>query len=210
MLCPKCHRPIEGEEEYICCADAVLKWRCQQCAKVSEGFAFPYGACPHCGGKLEVLSGDEKPDSAALVALRRAFEIEVSGYAFYQRASQQAKDPIIADVFVRLAAMEQEHMVTLSRRYHVEPTHPTGEFRPEVAALYAGVAVKPDDPVALLRIAIAFEEQAASYFADQAVKAPENSAARQAYRELAAEERDHASLLHTELARWTAGKPGLL
>ncbi|MCP6769981.1 hypothetical protein NL529_34545, partial [Klebsiella pneumoniae] len=44
--CPKCHQPIEGDEEYICCADAKLQWRCDSCAKVSEGFAFPYGQCP--------------------------------------------------------------------------------------------------------------------------------------------------------------------
>ena len=54
MLCPKCHRPLEGDEEYICCADSELQWRCTDCGKVSEGFAFPYGMCPYCGGKLEV------------------------------------------------------------------------------------------------------------------------------------------------------------
>ena len=53
-VCPKCHQPLEGDESYICCADAALQWRCESCAKVSEGFAFPYGMCPHCGGKLKM------------------------------------------------------------------------------------------------------------------------------------------------------------
>src|SRR3990172_3774429 len=39
--CPKCHRPVEDGEEYICCATVALGWRCGDCGKVSEGFAFP-------------------------------------------------------------------------------------------------------------------------------------------------------------------------
>src|SRR5262249_40262428 len=38
MLCPKCHRPIEGDEPYVCCASAPLSWRCDACGKVSDGF----------------------------------------------------------------------------------------------------------------------------------------------------------------------------
>ena len=53
MLCPKCRRPLDGEEVYICCGDGALEWRCTACRKVSEGFAFPYGQCPHCGRELE-------------------------------------------------------------------------------------------------------------------------------------------------------------
>ena len=53
MLCPKCHSPLDGDgESYICCAGATLRWHCTSCAKVSEGFAFPYGGCPLCGGTL--------------------------------------------------------------------------------------------------------------------------------------------------------------
>ena len=31
--------PIEGDEEYICCAGTALTWRCADCGKASEGFA---------------------------------------------------------------------------------------------------------------------------------------------------------------------------
>ena len=64
-FCPKCHQPLDGDESYICCADAQLQWRCDDCAKVSEGFAFPYGMCPHCGGKL---GRSTAPASAASLA----------------------------------------------------------------------------------------------------------------------------------------------
>src|SRR5206468_1910911 len=39
--CPKCHRPVEGDESYVCCAGAKISWRCEGCGKVSDGFAFP-------------------------------------------------------------------------------------------------------------------------------------------------------------------------
>ena len=53
MQCPKCHQPLadEDDEPYICCAGAPIEWQCQQCGKVSEGFAFPYGRCGQCGGR---------------------------------------------------------------------------------------------------------------------------------------------------------------
>ena len=54
-ICPRCKRPLEDEEAYICCAGVELRWRCADCHKVSEGFAFPYGMCPFCKGKLELL-----------------------------------------------------------------------------------------------------------------------------------------------------------
>src|SRR5690606_40017019 len=79
MQCPKCHRPLEDADDgvYICCADAVLQWRCMQCAKVSEGFAFPYGRCPQCGGELEMLDAREVDQAPALEGIRKAFEIEL-------------------------------------------------------------------------------------------------------------------------------------
>ena len=62
MLCPKCQRPLDDSADgvYICCAHATLQWRCEQCAKLSEGFAFPYGRCPQCGGKLSVQDGPRR------------------------------------------------------------------------------------------------------------------------------------------------------
>jgi rubrerythrin len=210
MLCPKCHQPLEGDEEYICCANAVLAWRCTDCAKVSEGFAFPYGSCPHCGGRLEALETRPIEDAAALKAVRTAFEIELGGMAFYQKASVLTGDAMVKQLFANLAYMEREHMTTLARRYHVEPPQPSQGLSIEVAALYAGVESVPEDPANLFRIAIAFEERAAAFFADQGMAADADSPAGRCYRELAAEEREHVAFLKTEYNRWKQGKPGLL
>src|SRR5262249_32365814 len=153
--CPKCGEPVE-DDSYICCAGELLSWRCGGCGKVSEGFAFPYGMCPHCGGKLAEVAPRALDDRGSLEAIRIAFEIEVGGMAFYARAANEAVEPALKDLFGRFAAMELEHMATLSRRYHTEIPAPGGGFKIERAAIYAGISNRPDDPANLFRIAIAF------------------------------------------------------
>ncbi len=209
LLCPKCHREVEGDEPYVCCAGARLAWRCDQCGKVSEGFAFPYGMCPSCGGTLRAIEEKRPEGGASLEAIRNAFEIELGGMAFYERAAQDAADPAMRDLFARFAEMEKQHMATLSARYHVEPPAP-GDLHLDRAAIYAGIPNRPDQPDNLFRIAIAFEKRAARFFADNQSRCAPGSAEAQVYKELAAEEREHVALLSTELERWRAGKPGLL
>ncbi|HEX6362484.1 MAG TPA: AMP-binding protein, partial [Albitalea sp.] len=216
MLCPKCHRALDDTSEgaYICCAGAVLQWRCRGCAKVSEGFAFPYGRCPQCGDVLEAVDGAARDPEAALEGVRTAFEIELGGRAFYQRAAVEVSDPELKRLFGRFAVMEGEHMETLSRRYHLDVPPPSPALRLEVAAIYAGATgrpagQRPETPESLFRIAIELEERAAAFFTARAADTAEGSAEQRLYRELAAEEREHASLLATEFARWQSGKPGL-
>ena len=209
-LCPKCRRPIEGEEEYVCCADALLEWQCEDCAKIAEGFAFPYGMCPHCGGRLQPRVQQPVEGAAAIEGLRTAFEIELGGQAFYRRAADAAEDPQLKDLFRRFAAMEKEHMDTLSRRYHVDLPAPSGDFRIDLAVAHAGFKETPSDPASLFRIAILFEERAAGFFTGKSEDQQDNPAARLLYRELAAEEREHAALLATEYDRWKEGKAGIL
>ena len=210
ISCPKCQRPIEGEEAYICCANLELRWKCSACGKVSEGFAFPYGMCPHCKGKLEILERGPIEDNKGLAAIRAAFEIELGGHAFYLRASQESKDPALRDLFGRFAEMEKEHMETLSNRYHADLPQPADDFQIDRAAIFAGVPRKPEDPANLFRIAIAFEERAVTFFSEQGARAPAGSVERDLYQELAAEEREHVALITTEYERWKTGKAGLL
>jgi glutamate synthase (NADPH) small chain len=209
-VCPRCHRPIEGEEAYVCCAGVELRWRCAGCGKVSEGFAFPYGMCPHCKGRLELLERGPIEDALALDAIRMAFEIELGGLAFYEHAARDAAEPALRDLFGRLAEMEQAHMATLSRRYHAELPPPAGDFQIDRAAIFAGVDRHPEDPANLFRIAIAFEQRAAKFFAERGAQAVEGSAERALYKELAAEEREHVEILTTEYGRWQSGRAGLL
>ena len=209
-VCPRCRRPLEGDESYICCAGVELRWRCTECHKVSEGFAFPYGMCPHCKGKLELLERGAIEGDEAMEAVRKAFEIELGGHAFYERASREAKDEELRELFGRFAAMEKEHMETLSKRYHAELPEPSADFQLDRAAIFAGVDRNPEDPANLFRIAIAFEQRAVDFFAREGERAPEGSVERELYKELAAEEREHVALLTTEYRRWQTGKAGIL
>ncbi|MEP7180726.1 MAG: hypothetical protein ABI886_00895 [Betaproteobacteria bacterium] len=208
--CPRCQRPLEDEESYVCCAGVELSWRCTSCRKVAEGFAFPYGLCPYCKGKLELLERGAVEGDAAVEAVRKAFEIELGGRAFYQRAARDAADAGLRDLFSRLAAMEDEHMQTLTKRYHAEVPAASVDFQIDRAAIFAGIDRNPEDPGNLFRIAIAFEIRAAEFFAREGEQAPAASPERELYLELAAEEREHVELLRTEFRRWQDGKAGIL
>lgn len=209
-VCPRCRRPLEGDESYICCAGIELRWRCTECRKVSEGFAFPYGMCPHCKGKLEMLDRGPIEGDEAMEAIRKAFEIELGGHAFYARASRDATEPALRELFSRFAEMEKEHMDTLSRRYHADLPEAAEDFQVDRAAIFAGVDRRPEDPANLFRIAIAFEQRAVDFFTREGERAPEGSAERDLYSELAAEEREHVHILTTEYRRWESGKAGIL
>jgi acyl-coenzyme A synthetase/AMP-(fatty) acid ligase/rubrerythrin len=212
MLCPKCQMllPENGAEPYTCCADAAVQWQCNQCGNDSEGFAFPYGLCPKCGGKLTLrdAAGTSDIAQAALEAVRMAFEIELGGRAFYQRAAAETTDDEMRALFGRFAIMEGEHMETLSRRYHVQPPARMPGVPVELAAIFAGVDHRPQDPDNLFRIAIALEKKAAKSFGRQAVIAPPGSAEQRLYLELRGEEREHAAMLEAEYERWRARQPG--
>jgi len=209
-VCPKCRQPIEDGEDYICCAGARIEWHCKDCGKVSEGFAFPYGMCPACGGKLEVRDPLKVEEAAALEAIRTAFEIELGGQAFYKRAAAESKDPVLSELFGKFVGMEEEHMATLSSRYHIEVPKPTQDFRIDRAAIYAGISDRPEDPGNLFRIAIAFEQRAVKFFSERGAVVAEGAVEKQLYKELAAEEAEHVAILTTEFERWKLGKPGLL
>lgn len=143
-------------------------------------------------------------------AVRKAFEIELGGQAFYHRAVTSASDPALRELFGRFAAMEREHMNTLSSRYHVDLTPVFDAHAVEHAVVFAGVDRRVGDPEDLFRVAIDMEERAAAFFEATATNATAGSSAERLYRELAAEEREHAALLRAEQALWRAGKPGVI
>ncbi|MCX6520606.1 MAG: NADPH-dependent glutamate synthase [Actinobacteria bacterium] len=217
--CPRCRRPLsdgtDDGEAAVCCADAGVAWRCTSCDKRSEGFAFPYGRCPACDGVLELLANDsaQTVDHAGLAALRTAFEIELGGVGFYTEASTATTDPVLHDLFGRLAEMEREHLATLTRRYHVAVDDlgdaATGHALHR-ATRHLGHHDVPDDPESLLRVAIELEERAHYLFLQTAPADDEHPVAARLYRELAAEEGEHIALLSTELSAWLDGRPSLL
>lgn len=213
LVCPRCQLPIEGDEQYICCAGQTLQWKCTACGKVFEGFAYPYGQCPKCQGDLERDAGAgpvDEDNERAMEAIRTAFEIELGGGAYYRKAAQEARDPALVELFTKMSEMEDEHLETLVRRYHAEVPEPSADFETKRAAIYAGLEHHPEDPANLLRVAIGFEQRAVAFFEGHVDECPAGSVERELYEELAAEEREHVELLTTELERFEAGLGGIL
>jgi homotetrameric NADPH-dependent glutamate synthase len=209
--CPRCHRPVDaGDDDGICCADQVVAWKCSSCSKRSEGFAFPYGRCPACSGVLEPVDSAATADHVAddaLEAVRKAFEIELGGRDFYVAAAKNTSDADLHDMFGRLAGMEREHIDTLVRRYHLAPPdEASGDLHP--GALQAGAQRVPSDPMDLLELALSLEQRAEEFFHTRLDQG--SPAARELYRELAAEEGEHIALLTTELAALRGHRRGLL
>ena len=210
-VCPRCQRPGEAGEAYICCADSELRWRCDNCQKVSEGFAFPYGLCPACGGHLRLDPGQALQSDALETAIRQAFQVELGGRAFYAAGARKTEDADLRQLFERLAAMETEHIETLARRYHLPP--PDAAPTPlDTAAIgvYAGIDEQVVDGEGLLELALILERRARDFFASRARDLDRGSAEWRLYRELEAEEWEHVAIIETELARWRAGQLGLL
>jgi acyl-coenzyme A synthetase/AMP-(fatty) acid ligase/rubrerythrin len=207
MICPHCGQPRSDHDgaDVLCCAAAWAEWHCRQCGESSLAFAFPYGRCPKCGGELALSQSNMDPDSdtAAIAAVRTAFEIELGGRAFYQRAAVEATDDNTRALFRRFAAMEGQHMEALARRHHIMEIPPTPEvFGTELAALFAGVESRPNEPGNLFRIAIAAEHRAAGFFLARAARARAGSADQRQCLQLAAEEHEHAQTLSAEFRLW--------
>ncbi|MEN9645152.1 MAG: NADPH-dependent glutamate synthase [Actinomycetota bacterium] len=207
-VCPRCHRPVEaGDDDGICCADEVVAWKCVDCSKRSEGFAFPYGRCPACAGTLVPVDPTTAVPDEAMDAVRKAFEIELGGRDFYVAAAKHTSDEALHDMFQRLADMEREHIDTLVRRYHLAPPDDaSGDLHP--GALQAGAQRVPTDPVDLLQLALTLEQRAEAFFREHLDDT--SPAARELYRELAAEEGEHIALLTTEIAALQSNRRGLL
>ncbi|MCB1002345.1 MAG: NADPH-dependent glutamate synthase [Acidimicrobiales bacterium] len=217
--CARCRRPLD--DDAVCCAGDSVAWRCTDCHKRSEGFAFPYGRCPACGGELERLdpvgtdtSAIGSPDDATRDALRRAFEIELGGRDYYVAAADDARsagDDTMAELFSRLAAMELEHIATLELRYHVPAHALVTDGAVRRASLHLGdvdASTALHDPAALLRLAVSLERRAERFFRAHVDGAPPSAAA--LYRELAAEEAEHVDLLTTALDALGDGRAMLI
>ncbi|MBI3201968.1 MAG: NADPH-dependent glutamate synthase [Myxococcales bacterium] len=208
--CPRCHGPVEPGEPYVCCAGAAIRWQCLSCHKVHEGFAFPYGRCAACGGKLTREASESPADDAVRDAVQKAMEIELGGWVFYARGAKATSEPELSDMFSRLAAMEREHLELLATRYHIPaPDLSAVELGADVSALYAGVD-SPRTPVELLELALSLEERAKHFFGEQTRELARGSAVWRLYRELEAEEHEHVALIETELNRRKTGRSGLL
>ncbi|MBN2800661.1 MAG: NADPH-dependent glutamate synthase [Deltaproteobacteria bacterium] len=206
--------PLDGEGDGLCMiCKPVFEWHCQDCHKVYEGFAFPYGRCTSCGGALYLR--EEGPDLSgdrAQGALQRAMELELGSMAFYKRGARTAKDPDVAELFERLYELERDHHELLRRRYKVESAPPDLDQIPAGQFEHFADYHRTDftDGQEILRLATRLVERSGRYFEAERASMIEGTPSWQLYAELEAEARDHVAMLETELARYLRGQAGLL
>lgn len=169
----------------------------------------PYGRCTLCGGKLAMVDPTPLENAAAIAAVRAVFEIQLGANAFYDKAAKTAVDPILRAMFNHFAELERTQMRTLAKRFHMTPPEHSAPFDFTHAAQFAHFDQNPEDPLNLLRLAIAFEQRALEKLDDKLAAAASDSEERRVLKTLRAEEQAHVGLLLTELERWQKGKPGM-
>jgi len=200
--CPKCHQVIEDDS--VCCADVKYTWKCKACGKLSTGFVVPYGRCFLCGGENERIQGysGARPDQVAIV--HEAVQYELDMYQFYRLAMSRTSSEDLRAILEDLYHKEEDHLAELEGKYHVH-LDPQLRQLPEHAEkllsqwIFRGIDFSDAERhvLAVYDHAIAMERRTRDYFrgrADSFVPGPQ----KEIYRELAAEEEEHISLLETE------------
>lgn len=205
--CPKCHQAIENDS--VCCADVKYTWKCKSCGKLSTGFVIPYGRCYLCGGENELLEGYSgvKPDLVAIV--NEAVQYEVDMYHFYRMALSRTNDKVLRAVLEELYHKEEDHINELEGKYHLHLDPDLRKMpaqREKIASEWIFQGIDFDNAEGhILQVydkAISMERRTRDRFLELA-KALPPGAQKELYRELAAEEEDHVSVLETEREQFT-------
>ncbi len=200
--CPKCHKTIDNDS--VCCADIKYTWKCKSCGKLSTGFVIPYGRCFLCGGENELIEGysGASPDLVAIV--QEAVQFEVDMYHFYRLALQKTKDETLKSVLESLYQKEQDHLSELEEKYHLHFDHdlrqlPENDEKIVFGFIFHGIDFKnaKDHILQVYSKAIAMERRTRNRFMTHADSLPPGPH-KELYRELAAEEEEHVSILETE------------
>ena len=200
--CPKCHKTIDTDS--VCCADIKYTWKCKSCGKLSAGFVIPYGRCFLCGGENELIEGysGASPDLVAIV--QEAVQFEVDMYHFYRLALQKTNDETLKSVLESLYQKEQDHLSELEEKYHLHFGHdlrqlPENDEKVVFGFIFHGIDFKnaKDHILQVYSKAIAMERRTRNRFMTHADSLPPGPH-KELYRELAAEEEEHVSILETE------------
>jgi len=200
--CPKCHQTIDSDS--ICCADIKYTWKCKSCGKLSTGFVVPYGRCFLCGGENELIEGftGSNPEDVAIV--QEAVQFEIDMYHFYRLAMQKTKDEVLKAVLEELFHKEEDHLKELEEKYHLHFGHdlrqlPEEEEKIVFGFIFHGIDFKSAEEhiLQVYNKAIAMERRTRNRFLAHANALPPGPQ-KELYRELAAEEEDHVTILETE------------
>jgi rubrerythrin len=200
--CPKCHQVIE--EDSVCCAEVKYTWKCKACGKLSTGFVVPYGRCFLCGGENERIEGYKGAGLDQVAIVNEAVQYELDMYQFYRLAMQRTSSEDLRAILEELYHMEEDHLAELEEKYHVhldpqlrELPHRAEEILSQWIFRGIDFADEEKHVPAIYAQAIDMERRTRDHFKNRA-EALEAGAQKEIYRELAAEEEEHISMLETE------------
>ncbi len=201
-ICPKCHKTIDSDS--VCCADIQYTWKCKSCGKLSTGFVVPYGRCYLCGGENEVVQGYNGISPELVAIAQEAIQFEVDMYHFYRLALMKTQDKTLKSVLESLYHKEEDHLNELEEKYHLHFGHdlrqlPEKEENIIFGFIFHGIDFKNEENhiLQVYSKAIAMERRTRNRFMTHANALPPGPQ-KELYRELAAEEEDHVSILETE------------
>ncbi len=205
--CPKCHQVIEDDS--VCCADVRYTWKCRSCGKLSSGFVIPYGRCFLCGGENQVIAGYAGADRLQAAIVQEAMQYEIDMYQFYRLGMQRTDDKQLKAVLEELYHKEEDHLNELEQKYHVHLESDVRQLpgkagRVVAEWIFQGIdfADRKEHVPAVYEKAISMERRTRDHFRLRAETFPPGPE-REVYRELAAEEDEHVSILETEFSQIT-------
>jgi len=207
--CPKCHQIIEND--IVCCAEVKYTWKCTSCGKLSQGFVIPYGRCYLCGGKIEVVDKHHGENSAEAGIVQEAVRYELDMFHFYRLAMNRTSSAELREVLENMCGKEEDHLNELEEKYHVhldpalrQPEHDRDKMFADW--IFEGMDLQDagDHVLQVYDKAIEMERRTHKHFMERAESLPPG-AEREIYRELAAEEEDHVTLLETEREQFASG-----
>jgi glutamate synthase (NADPH) small chain len=200
--CPKCHQVVENDT--VCCAEIKYTWKCKSCGKLSTGFVIPYGRCFLCGGENELIEGYAGVSAQDVAIVQEAVQFELDMYHFYRIACQKTKDKVLLAVLEELFHKEEDHLQELESKYHLhlDPKlreMPEEEEKIVYGFIFHGIDFKNNEGhiLQVYNKAIAMERRTRNRFLAHAEEFPPGPQ-KELYRELAAEEEDHVTILETE------------
>ncbi len=200
--CPKCHQIIESDS--VCCADIKYTWKCKKCGKLSNGFVVPYGRCFLCGGENQVVEGYSGEQPGLVGIVHEAVQYEVNMYHFYRLAMEKIRDAELRAVLEELYHKEEDHLAELEQKYHLhfDPDLrklPKEKEQKASSWIFEGIDFSNAEGHVLQVYdkAIEMERRTRDRFLEHAGSLPAGSQ-KELYRELAAEEEEHVSMLETE------------
>lgn len=204
--CPKCHKLIDDDS--VCCADVKYTWKCESCGKLSSGFVVPFGRCFLCGGKNKVIEGYRGARTDQVAVVQEAVQYEIEMYQFYRLAMQRTGDEQLRAVLEELYHKEEDHLNQLEQKYHIhldpdlrQPPETIGRSMSEWMFKGIDFENREGHVLAVYDRAIAMERRTRDGFRARSEAAPPGPA-KEIYRELAAEEEEHVSILETELEQF--------